>query len=78
MYRTVTGLYGWREQASCVGIPVEMFYPEIHTNISPLVQKVCAACPVRVECLKEGFAVSEGFGAWGGFSADAREKMRKP
>ena len=64
----------WREQASCLGTPTDMFYPDRDGNLAiKLVHQVCDACPVQSECLADSKDLSEGFGIWGGQSAEARE-----
>lgn len=73
----VSGLFGWREQASCIGMDTDLFYPTAEEHLDPYVRKVCEACPVRNECLLEGMKVSSGYGTWGGFTAKTRERMRR-
>lgn len=44
----------WSEDAACIGYPEDVFFPpqgkQSRHNVG-LAQKVCAGCPVRVQCL---------------------------
>lgn len=40
-------------------------------------KRVCARCPVRVECLNWALEHDERFGIWGGLSERERTKLRK-
>lgn len=39
---------------------------------------VCAACPVRAECLNSAIARKEEFGVWGGLDPSEREALADP
>ncbi|MFO7701064.1 MAG: WhiB family transcriptional regulator, partial [Acidimicrobiia bacterium] len=38
---------------------------------------VCAACPVRVECLGHALATNERFGVWGGTTEKERRSLAR-
>lgn len=66
----------WRADRACVGMPVAMFFPERgdHETLTAA-QKVCAACPVRVDCFEAH--LHERDGVYGGASAKERRKIRR-
>lgn len=87
--KNLSGLWDWREKAACAGQSSELFFPEVESNaparyvrkaqraaIKQITETVCGRCPVRSECLEEGLRVSEGFGIWGGLTAEERSQMR--
>lgn len=65
----------WYVDALCARVDPELFFPEgTHGREA---KKVCAACPVRDQCL--GYAIDnhEQEGIWGGLSPSGRRR-RKP
>lgn len=71
----------WRDEAACVGVDPEAFFPIGTTG--PAVEQieqakaVCARCPVLGRCL--AFAVEMGLtdGVWGGLSEEERKAMKR-
>jgi WhiB family redox-sensing transcriptional regulator len=73
----------WREQAACVGDMAEAFYPPLRPEKRSIkaareerAKAVCAACPVRVQCLKQAVASGERYGIWGGLTDTERSRLR--
>jgi WhiB family redox-sensing transcriptional regulator len=69
------------DQASCLGLEPDMFFPGPWEDPSPA-KAVCAGCPVRQECLSAALARREPDGIWGGLTAterrvDARRRRRR-
>ena len=67
----------WREHAVCRTKPVEMFMPKRGRPVDHL-RAICAACPVRQDCLDEeldGGRLNPGFR--GGMSERERRLLRK-
>ena len=67
----------WRARAVCAQVDSKLFFPSIGESARPA-KSVCAACPVRAECLEE--ALSSPFvvsGVWGGTSENERREMRR-
>lgn len=63
----------WRDSALCAQTGPEAFFPE--KGESPrLAKRVCAACPVRAECLEYALEANERFGVWG--MKTPRERLR--
>lgn len=44
----------WRKQAECLNLDVDLFFDEYEDDpeTAKFVDSVCAACPVKLECLK--------------------------
>jgi WhiB family redox-sensing transcriptional regulator len=65
--------YAWMFQARCRGINPAEFFPSDGTGVETA-QRVCAGCPVRVECLEYALLHRIEHGVWGG--ASERERRR--
>lgn len=65
----------WREQAACVGLDVELFFPPRNNGITAEVRAVCGRCPVRRACLIDALETREEYGVRGGVSAEDRRTM---
>ena len=57
--------YAWMFHARCRGINPAEFFPSDGTGVETA-QRVCAACPVRVECLEYALVNRIEHGVWGG------------
>ena len=57
----------WKDNAACLGIENNLFFDkyEDDVNIRPMVDSVCASCPVRKTCFAVGISNKE-WGVWGG------------
>ncbi|MET0693491.1 MAG: WhiB family transcriptional regulator [Propionibacteriaceae bacterium] len=61
----------WRDQALCLGEDPELFFPTSERRGSRQLERaksVCAACPVRINCLQNAVDVGAVHGVWGGLS----------
>lgn len=65
--------YAWMFHARCRGINPTEFFPSDGTGVETA-QRVCAACPVRLECLEYALQNRIEHGVWGG--ASERERRR--
>jgi WhiB family transcriptional regulator, redox-sensing transcriptional regulator len=65
--------YAWMFHARCRGIDPAEFFPSDGTGVETA-QRVCAACPVTVECLEYALLNRIEHGVWGG--ASERERRR--
>lgn len=64
----------WQKQAACGKDPeADMFFPE-RGRPSNRKKKLCAACPVRDECLDHALTHEEE-GIWGGLTEKERERL---
>jgi WhiB family redox-sensing transcriptional regulator len=70
-------IQAWRDEARCVGMPNEMFFPEkITDNRFDAALKVCAGCPVTYECLMLVVNLDDVDDRWGVFG-DTTPKERR-
>lgn len=63
----------WHERGVCRTVDPDLWF-EAHPSKYDPVFKMCAECPVQVDCLRQSFDDSEEFGIWGGMSAHERER----
>lgn len=67
-----TGKHRWQEDGSCVGLAREWFFERYENDpeIRPIVDELCANCPVRRTCFSNGFVEDDNgnktWGIWGG------------
>jgi WhiB family redox-sensing transcriptional regulator len=71
----------WRERSACRDSDPDVFFP-IGSSGPALEQietarRICAACPVRDECLEFALATNQEAGIWGGTTEEERRKLRK-
>lgn len=69
----------WVESEACSRVDPELFFPEKGGGVREA-RKICAECPVRIECLAYAIAHDERFGFWGGTSERERRRLnpRRP
>lgn len=60
--------------AVCAQVDPEMFYPEKGEGTKDA-RDLCAACPLRQECLEFALANKEEYGVWGGLGAGERKAL---
>ncbi|HET6919853.1 MAG TPA: WhiB family transcriptional regulator [Jiangellaceae bacterium] len=67
---------GWWDDALCrqIGDP-ELWYPAKEAGRPHAAIRICADCPVRVECLQHALDNDEA-GVWGGTTERERRRMR--
>jgi WhiB family redox-sensing transcriptional regulator len=66
----------WRLEAACAEVDPELFFPE-RGDPALAAKRICAGCPVQVECLSFALAVTEPRGVWGGLAAGERRALRR-
>jgi WhiB family transcriptional regulator, redox-sensing transcriptional regulator len=66
----------WMDEALCAQIDHDDHFPE-KGGSSRVGKRVCAACPVRPQCLAYAVAHREGHGVWGGLSPEERERLSR-
>jgi WhiB family redox-sensing transcriptional regulator len=68
----------WMKEASCLGLDVNLFFPERGEVVDPMVKKLCSLCPVKEECLKYALTFSgELSGYFGGTYESQRAKIKQ-
>lgn len=65
----------WRPRGICGTSEVDFFSPRVADRAKA--KKVCAECPVEVDCLNFAVINWEDFGVWGGTTGPERKAMRK-
>ena len=76
VHSTQSGDKRWQEQANCLGVDPDLFFPE--RGASTLEAKsVCSNCEVRADCLEYALVNGEKFGIWGGMSERERRRLRR-
>ena len=67
----------WQDDALCAQTDPDIFLPDKGGSTRDA-KRICAACPVRQECLDFALAQeSNPAGIWGGRSVQERRKMRQ-
>jgi len=77
----VADLWDWQLRGSCRGEDSALFFhPEGERGASreardAAAKRVCAGCPVAMECLQYALATREPYGVWGGLSESERAEI---
>ena len=66
----------WMLEARCLDADPEAFFPEKGGSTREA-KRICAACPVRAECLDYALRNDERFGIWGGLSERERRRAKR-
>lgn len=66
----------WMLEAKCLDADPEAFFPEKGGSTREA-KRICAVCPVRVECLEHALEHEERFGIWGGLSERERRRVKR-
>jgi WhiB family redox-sensing transcriptional regulator len=64
----------WMQHAKCHGADPERFFPTESTGVDDA-RRVCAECPVQVECLEYALDNRIDLGIWGGVSQRERKRI---
>lgn len=66
---------GWRARALCADpqFDPELWFPE--SGSARAAKRICAACPVRAECLAFSLTLGVPVGVWGGLSEKQRRAL---
>lgn len=66
----------WREDALCAQTDPALFFPDKGGSTREA-KRVCASCPVRIQCLESALDNDERHGIWGGLSEVDLRKIRR-
>jgi WhiB family redox-sensing transcriptional regulator len=69
-------MLAWMADASCRGANATAFFPSDGSGVEA-VQRVCAQCPVRLDCLEYALTNRLDYGVWGGTSERERQRIRR-
>lgn len=71
----------WRDQAACLTVDPELFFPVGNTGPALAqieeAKAVCATCTVLDICLKWALDNNQDSGVWGGTSEDERRSLKR-
>lgn len=69
----------WRDDAACIGMPIEVFYGTLDEPLSLhetlFAQRICQACPVLMDCASTSLAEEEPHGVWAASTPRQRQKL---
>jgi WhiB family transcriptional regulator, redox-sensing transcriptional regulator len=65
---------GWQRDAACRDADPEQFFSNDDRDREAALA-MCAACPVRTECLEHALATRESYGIWGGTDEHDRKRL---
>ncbi len=66
----------WQDGARCRDFDLEIFFPE-QGRSGREAKRICAECPVRIECLNDALRRDERYGVWGGMSERERRRLKR-
>ena len=77
--RDVMDLHG---EPPCANYPDAFFHDDATSSAGPrwnyqIAKKLCADCPIRLECLEYALAADEEYGVWGGLSPVERRQLKR-
>lgn len=71
----------WMGRAACRGTATAKFYPERGASSYEPLRKLCAACPVRAECLEDALVYetdpAHAYGFRAGLTVDQRRELQR-
>lgn len=71
----------WMDEAVCAGIGSDWWYPQTRqdgaSTFADRAKRICATCPVQVECLEYALDIRDAYGIWGGLTAAERRKISR-
>ncbi|MGN7137299.1 WhiB family transcriptional regulator [Streptomyces pseudogriseolus] len=74
---TLPNILAWAARAACQGRDLSLFFSDAEQKVRQA-KAICAACPVRRECLDEALraeATISAAGVFGGLTADERNEV---
>jgi len=67
----------WMERAACAGDDINLWFPEPGDSSAVIkaAKRICAGCPVRIQCLDYALQYDGMPGIWGGKTQRERRKL---
>jgi WhiB family transcriptional regulator, redox-sensing transcriptional regulator len=78
--RATEAAWEWQLRGSCLGYPIELFFPEEHGRSATRrrqeneAKNICRQCPVLSECRAHALRTPEFHGIWGAMTAAERAR----
>jgi hypothetical protein len=59
--------HDWKDEAACLGMETNDFFDNYEEDLTlrPMIDAICASCPVRKQCFAVG-VTKKAYGIWGG------------
>lgn len=69
----------WMSKRACDNETADMFHPEGYGSDRTMAEavKICAGCPVRLNCLDYAIRTDDQWGVFGGLTPDERRALNK-
>ena len=67
----------WRDDANCIGVDTEMFYPGLSPSLEKVAKKICSQCAVIDYCLNDAIKRGDYHGILGGLTGRERKREAK-
>ncbi|MFO7777559.1 MAG: WhiB family transcriptional regulator [Nitriliruptoraceae bacterium] len=64
----------WQQDAACRDAEPDLFFSTDESDREEAM-RLCASCPVRVECLEHALEAREAYGIWGGTDEQERKRL---
>ncbi|MDH3307302.1 MAG: WhiB family transcriptional regulator [Acidimicrobiia bacterium] len=78
---TVQFDFEWRDLAACVEHDPDLFFPAGETGPAgdqiAAAKRICADCPVALDCLYYAVTTGQRSGVWGGTDENERRMLRR-
>jgi WhiB family redox-sensing transcriptional regulator len=77
---TLAVVADWRNQAACSASDPDLFFPEPGTPAAQIAEakRICSACPVQQQCLKDAMARRDTEAICGGLTVEERLRLLQP
>lgn len=74
-----TGLLAeeWMDDALCKEVGGDIFFPTTENDTSRDAKRVCAMCPVNIDCLAYALSFTVVDGIWGGTTEKERRAIKR-
>ena len=63
----------WRDDANCIGVDTEVFFPGPSPSLEKVAKKICSQCAVIDYCLNDAIKKGDSHGILGGLTGRERK-----
>ena len=64
----------WQQDAACRDTDPDLFFSTAEAD-RDAAMRLCASCPVRLDCLEHALETRESYGIWGGTGEQDRKRL---